>query len=251
MAGFNWLWTSAVCVLHVGRTVAQTTALPDWFNGYYIHLDGTTTDTSSVSCESTMSWASSGEYANCCQTTDTNVRCPMPTACVSSTVVFDDGSSYTCNPNESCATMTVYQTSPFGLPSSKQAFCWENWEAFTVYRELPTPTGSTSATATEGASLNAPTASNTGANAQDDNSGQPASQGWIAGAVVGPVAGVALGVFGLLFGYRKARQAKQMQAMTAPPYEPFGSQAMPMHTQHQYQQHPYVELDSSGIYQKP
>ncbi|GES62418.1 hypothetical protein ATEIFO6365_0005039500 [Aspergillus terreus] len=121
-SSFKWLWLGAVCALFVGGMTAQTITLPDWFNGYYIHLVGITTETSSASCEKTMPWASSGEYSNCRQTTDLNVRCPMLTACVNSTVMFDNGSSYTCVPNQSCATMTVYQTSPFGLPSSKQAF---------------------------------------------------------------------------------------------------------------------------------
>ncbi|OJD25316.1 hypothetical protein ACJ73_03310 [Blastomyces percursus] len=33
--------------------------------------------------------------------------------------------------------MTVYETSPGGSPSATNIFCWENWSAYTVYRNLP------------------------------------------------------------------------------------------------------------------
>lgn len=33
--------------------------------------------------------------------------------------------------------MTIYETSPGGSPSATNIFCWENWNAYTVYRKLP------------------------------------------------------------------------------------------------------------------
>ncbi|KAK2796594.1 hypothetical protein FQN51_009285 [Onygenales sp. PD_10] len=86
--------------------------------------------------------------------------------------------------------MTVYQTSPFGSPSATNIFCWSNWSAATVYRELPAP----AATETE-----PPTAT------EKPEPSEKTNNAWIAGAVVGPVAGLALVGFGWFF-YRRRNQ---------------------------------------------
>ncbi|EEQ86923.1 uncharacterized protein BDCG_02043 [Blastomyces dermatitidis ER-3] len=111
--------------------------LPSWFNGYYIYATNGSTAVESITCrDSHTSWITSGTYANCCATTLTT-RCPMPTKCEDASVSFDNGGGYTCPERQSCATMTVYETSPGGSPSATNIFCWENWSAYTVYRKLP------------------------------------------------------------------------------------------------------------------
>ncbi|OJD14095.1 hypothetical protein AJ78_05541 [Emergomyces pasteurianus Ep9510] len=111
--------------------------LPSWFNGYYIFPTNGSTAVESITCrDSRTSWVTSGTYANCCPTTLTT-RCPMPTKCEDGTVSYDNGGGYSCVNGESCATMTVYETSPGGSPSATNIFCWKNWSAYTVYRNLP------------------------------------------------------------------------------------------------------------------
>lgn len=164
--------------------------------------------------------------------------------------------------------MTVYETYPFGEPFVKNVFCWPDWEANTVYRELPTFPTATSATTTgrtasAGSTLQATASSTSTGTAESESepasasSDQPSNKGWIAGAVVGPVCGVALGLFGVWVGYRKVRKARAMQAEAAlaphiaqsqymrggyPPQEVYGQGVYA-------QQH--VELDSSSLHQKP
>ncbi|PGH06146.1 hypothetical protein GX51_02534 [Blastomyces parvus] len=122
-------------LLHESFSVAAE--LPHWFNGYYIFAANGSTAVESITCRnSRTSWITSGTYANCCPTTLTT-RCPMPTRCADGSVSFDNGGGYTCPERQSCATMTVYETSPFGSPSATNIFCWENWSAYTVYRNLP------------------------------------------------------------------------------------------------------------------
>ncbi|KLJ06472.1 hypothetical protein EMPG_10148 [Blastomyces silverae] len=115
----------------------ETEELPSWFNGYYIYETNGFTAVESITCrDSHTSWITSGTYANCCPTALTT-RCPMPTRCYDSSVSFDNGGGYTCPGRQSCATMTIFETSPSGSPSATNIFCWENWSADTVYRRLP------------------------------------------------------------------------------------------------------------------
>ncbi|KAK2791682.1 hypothetical protein FQN52_004598 [Onygenales sp. PD_12] len=107
--------------------------------------------------------------------------------------------------------MTVYQTSPFGSPSATNIFCWSNWSAATVYRELPAPAATeteppttkpqttTAETTTAETTSSAPTAT------EKPEPSEKTNNAWIAGAVVGPVAGLALVGFGWFF-YRRRNQ---------------------------------------------
>ncbi|KAK1142893.1 hypothetical protein N8T08_007327 [Aspergillus melleus] len=265
----HWSWASLVAALHITCIIAATTTHPPWFNGYYVHYAGGNTQTDTISCEKTSSFSTSGSYANCCATK--GEECPMPTTCLDHTVYMDNGAYYKCGTSSECATMTVYETYPFGEPFVKNVFCWPNWDANTVYRQLPTfPTATSATTATTsgrtasaGSTVLQATASSTSSSTadSDSDSSKPSNKGWIAGAVVGPVCGVALGLFGVWVGYRKVQKARAMQAEAAMASHAAQAQAQAQGMQSGWfpqeaygrgvyaQQH--VELDSSSVHQKP
>ncbi|KAK2793859.1 hypothetical protein FQN50_009966 [Emmonsiellopsis sp. PD_5] len=170
-----------------------------------------------------MSWVTSGQYANCCET-DATERCAMPTDCQGTSVTKDEGPGYICPEGQSCATMTVFQTSPFGSPSATNIFCWSNWSAATVYRELPTAAVTEPPRTKPQSTIAEPTAPTS------TQKPEPAekSNAWIAGAVVGPVAGLALAGFGWFF-YRRRNQNQ--------------SSALPQNDTYKYHQ----ELDNTPL----
>ncbi|KAI9042616.1 uncharacterized protein KD926_005222 [Aspergillus affinis] len=263
----HWSWTSLIAALHIACTIAATTTHPPWFNGYYVHYEGGNMQTDTISCEKTSSFSSSGSYANCCGTK--GEECPMPTTCRDHTVYMDNGAYYKCGTSSDCVTMTVYETYPFGEPFVKNVFCWPNWDAHTVYRQLPTfPTTASVATtsgltASAGSTVLEATASSTSSSNADSDSDSdsenPSNKGWIAGAVVGPVCGIALGLFGVWVGYRKVRKARAMQAEATMVFSAAQAQAQTVqdgwYPQEAYGRgvypQPHVELDSSIVHQKP
>lgn len=127
-----------------------------------------------------------------------------------------------------CRTMTIYQTSPFGSPTASNMFCAELWQAYTVYREFPASTTATTSsvptvTVTRGGSPLHPTtptstasttssAASATASAGSDGSKSDSSNAWIAGAVVGPVVGLAIiaGIIAWLVIRRRRKQNAQM-----------------------------------------
>ncbi|KKZ59947.1 hypothetical protein EMCG_05238 [[Emmonsia] crescens] len=126
---------SLFALLNENFSVAEE--LPGWFNGYYIFPTNGSTAVESITCGgSQTTWKTSGAYANCCPTRLTT-PCPFPTHCENATVTYDNGGGYLCPAGESCATMTIYETSPGGSPSATNIFCWKDWKANTIYRSLP------------------------------------------------------------------------------------------------------------------
>ncbi|KAJ5174273.1 uncharacterized protein N7482_000150 [Penicillium canariense] len=97
--------------------------------------------------------------------------------------------------------MTIFQTSPYGTPTATNIFCAEVWSAFSLYRELPVSTTSSSSSSSSTASTVSSTQSQTRTSSSipsqtsastTSTSESNSSKAWIAGAVVGPVAGVAV-----------------------------------------------------------
>ncbi|OAX79998.1 hypothetical protein ACJ72_05675 [Emergomyces africanus] len=183
--------------------------LPSWFNGYYIFATNGSTAVESITCrDSHTSWITSGTYANCCATTLTT-RCPMPTKCEDASVSYDNGGGYGCTGRASCATMTVYETSPGGSPSATNIFCWENWSAYTVYRRLPTE-------ATNSPTITPPPQTshrpNLPTNAPPKQPSPPpqeepeSNRGVIAGATVGAVVGISILALAFIFFRRKQKK---------------------------------------------
>jgi len=118
--------------------------------------------------------------------------------------------------------MTVYPSYPSATDSWLVKGCATNWKASTIYREIVTATSAPSSTgASQGASVptSTPTATGsstgTAAKAGSEPTSPPTqaassspSQAWIAGAVVGPLAAVAiLGALAFWLGKRKGKNS--------------------------------------------
>ncbi|KAL3460775.1 hypothetical protein BJX64DRAFT_300477 [Aspergillus heterothallicus] len=132
----------------------------------------------------------------------------------------------------SCVTFTIFETSPAGLPSASSVGCWQNWSAWTVYRERPSPATSSESSSTtttttsksvSGTSTGEPTPTEDPVEENNSNSGGSTDQGWIAGAVIGPVAGFAI-VFIAAFVYLRRKKHQYMHPGQLPQdtayYEP-------------------------------
>ncbi|KAI2794571.1 hypothetical protein POX_a01170 [Penicillium oxalicum] len=125
--------------------------------------------------------------------------------------------------------MTIFQTSPYGTPSATNIFCADAWSAFSVYRELPVPTTTSTSSSVDSTlsttqsdprtslpipSQTSPSASQTNTSASQTSTSSPSppeshsSKAWIAGVVVGVIAGLAI-IVGLFFFFR--RKQKKMQ----------------------------------------
>ncbi|KAH8679491.1 hypothetical protein BGZ61DRAFT_535878 [Ilyonectria robusta] len=193
----------------LARYVAAQTTIGDrekdlassQFIGYYIAPDSIQKMTASTS------WITSGTFAGDCNSDFDS--CVVATEFSNDTIYFGDGSSTSCG-TFSCVSMTIFQTSPDGLPSATNIKCRQGWRAYTVYRELETrkltvaslETSSTFAESTsnergiaEATSSETTSATSTGATASAEPTSEPKkskSKAWIAGAVVGSIAGLAV-----------------------------------------------------------
>ncbi|KAK0653136.1 hypothetical protein B0T16DRAFT_455448 [Cercophora newfieldiana] len=125
-----------------------------------------------------------------------------------------DGSIYRCSGTlPICYTMTTHQSYPYAAESWLKIGCIQpDFSAHTIYREIvPTPA---TVIASAGSSRTTPLTSRTGdseAGAQETGALQPTesstSQAWIAGAVIGPVAVIALAAFGAFWlGRRRGKR---------------------------------------------
>ncbi|KAJ5769159.1 hypothetical protein N7520_003718 [Penicillium odoratum] len=122
--------------------------------------------------------------------------------------------------------MTIYQTSPGGDPSATNIDCRPDWRAYTLYRELEflvTITGKesclemdryiTTISATSTTSIVSKTTTSVIPTTSTPTPSPPQNKGWIAGAVIGPIAVIAL-VFLAYWLWR--RQRKQSHESTPP-----------------------------------
>ncbi|KAJ5106623.1 hypothetical protein N7456_003298 [Penicillium angulare] len=165
-----------------------------------------------------LTWTTSGSYARGCSATG---PCAYATDCVGNSITYDNGETSSCN---ICRTMTIFQSEPYATPSASNLFCAEAWVAFTVFRELPaSKTSSESSSSTSSAISRTTTLSTAAATATPSSTDTPAttekphssSKAWIAGAVVGPVVGVApIAALGW-FLYRQKQ--KKLQLLESPP----------------------------------
>lgn len=116
--------------------------------------------------------------------------------------------------------MTIYESYPFATNSWSKIGCVQpDFSAYTVYREI-VPTSGTGTSATNAGSTG--TAKPTGGQLGGQGSGQitqedsGGSKAWIAGAVIGPLAAVAIAAFAAFwFGRRRGR--KQLGDNSNPP----------------------------------
>ncbi|RMJ23186.1 hypothetical protein PHISP_05954 [Aspergillus sp. HF37] len=137
--------------------------------------------------------------------------------------------------------MTIFQTG-IGSSSVLDMFCWENWDISTIFRQKPvtaTSTSDSSTTLTPGPSITTSLASaiatttgssdsrsgsrsgsSTGTGTASDpstTSNEPRvnGQAWIAGAVIGPVAGCAIiGALGFWLFRRRTEKGREATVST-------------------------------------
>lgn len=185
----------------VGQDAPMTTHGPD-FNGYQFHVEDGTTSPIPIYCGNNQYYSSSGDYVHCCLS---GYECLMATECNGATQVFEDGSEEACNDGWLCKTMTVFEEFPDVGPIHTDIFCDESdWDVHTVYRSIPTSSNIASAPSTAEtrpgpSSPSTPTPTTTETNnpsessdPKDSDSDSGPNAGLIAGAVVGPVVGLAL-----------------------------------------------------------
>ncbi|KAJ0427037.1 hypothetical protein BJY00DRAFT_7176 [Aspergillus carlsbadensis] len=181
-----------------GETPTPTGSLIGWFIG----------PSSTERLTAASPWVTVGDYAGECTTIDAD-QCVLPTRCQGNILTWDNGRTFNCGSAFSCVTFTIFETSPAGLPSASSVGCWQNWSAWTVYRERPSPVTSSESTSTTTTitttSTIEPTPTDDPEEKEDDNGSRSSDQSWIAGAVIGPVAGFAI-VFTAAFVYLRRKK---------------------------------------------
>ncbi|KAL5418952.1 hypothetical protein PMIN06_002849 [Paraphaeosphaeria minitans] len=191
-------------VIPADPTITPPAILPRQLDAAWIgwvQENGTWT---SQSCDAGNTWFQSGNYAQCCA--ETLTACPAPTACVRGSQIYPfSGTTITtaCTENYNNATYSVCNTvfifESFGDSNPKtDIICGDKSQVWSYYRSVP-------ASVTE-----SPVASG-----GSENKGASGSKAWIAGAVVGPIVGIALIaliVFLLMRRRKKNKQANVSQA---------------------------------------
>ncbi|KAM3505029.1 hypothetical protein MY11210_008129 [Beauveria gryllotalpidicola] len=191
----------------------KMTASPN-FEGWYIHPDGTT---EALTCPQ-GTFTTSGPYAVCC---DNKTKCPMPTACHDNKISYDNFAVGACQGSAVCQTMSIMSAPGAKSDVTSSIFCAQYWYALEAYRDTVPVTASsatkTSASASTGSTPTSNSASETttspstttrssGATSPASSSSGGPSKVWIAGAVVGPLVGLAL--LGFAFWFLRRRSAK-------------------------------------------
>ncbi|KAF1809688.1 hypothetical protein P152DRAFT_156799 [Eremomyces bilateralis CBS 781.70] len=208
----------------------------------------TRTEPSPVSpmfCPTGRTWSQMGTYGRCCTTTARN--CEMPTGCLSTSLLLGESdTTITCTSTDApvCIADLVYDDFSDATPVV-WAGCDMPRSAVTLYRTNPGASSSSTTrdTTTSDSSTSGQTTSSSSTSSRltptllpsdGDNGGdgtgvvkkKKGGNGWIAGAVIGPIAGLAL--IGALIFYllRKkkspppaaaAAAAAQQQPLNMPP----------------------------------
>ncbi|OJJ70104.1 hypothetical protein ASPBRDRAFT_56827 [Aspergillus brasiliensis CBS 101740] len=225
MASAAWRLLCPVILLSLPVCLSQTSTALDTsiqdsphFMGWYL---GTTTQ----ALTDAGTWSTSGQYAAGCTASAT---CSWATACSGNILYYNvDNKTLDCGAESmSCQTMTIYQSEPYATPSAYNLFCADFWSAYTIYRELPATTTSTTS-ATSDSKASATTAPITSVATQTSSATQtstasPSStstssssgkrQAWIAGPVIGAVVGVGAVAAAVIFFLRR-RIIQSPQAM--------------------------------------
>ncbi|KAI1073556.1 hypothetical protein F5B20DRAFT_501801 [Whalleya microplaca] len=164
------------------------------------------------------SWVTSGTFAGDCSYRQE--KCIFATGCYGNTMSYDSGSTAKCDDGSSCVTITIYATSPSGYPSASNIRCRAGWLQYTIYRQNPVittsigtatsdlPNSSPSSIITSSpslvSSLSVPTSTST--TTMNGPSPHGGNQAWIAGAVIGPVTGLALAILIIWLLIRRGHQ---------------------------------------------
>ncbi|OQE26163.1 hypothetical protein PENFLA_c007G07665 [Penicillium flavigenum] len=204
----------AILALQVSRALAVTTTIPPNIQGY--HWDSKDSTWSDVACYPGQTYVSSSSFARCCSHI-TSSGCVFPTNCAGNKVLFDDGGTAdgSCDKGSYCAFMTIYESATTD-PGVTDYFCWTNsnpWIASTVFRttDAVTATPRTSPTPSTATATTRTSVAPTPVSTEDTTQGSESSgsKAWIAGAVVGPVAGCAIIAALAFWCIRRSRAKKQ------------------------------------------
>ncbi|KAF2852545.1 hypothetical protein T440DRAFT_30098 [Plenodomus tracheiphilus IPT5] len=212
-------------------TITSPAVLPRQNNDRFIGWVESDNTWYSETCSSGLTWYQDGKYAQCCATTLQG--CPAPTACVQGTMIYPFPSlsttiSIACTENYNdtrfsiCNTAFIFENTGDSSPNT-DIVCGHSSVNWSYYRSIP-------ASATEvvvssnafsipqvvSTAINAPTrtarpSSSTGSSSSSDKS---ESKAWIAGAVIGPIVGLALVGLGIFF---LLRRRKNKKAAAPPP----------------------------------
>ncbi|ATY65982.1 hypothetical protein A9K55_001822 [Cordyceps militaris] len=245
---------------------AQITDSPK-FEGWYIHPDGTT---EALTCPQ-GTFTVSGKFAACCGQS----KCAIATTCKDNKLTYDNFAIGSCPGSAVCQTMSV-MAAPGATDVTSSIFCAQYWYAIEAYRDTvpvttasatttssssstsastgSTPTSNTASSTTDPSSSTAPlgtTAPTRPAASPDPSTGGSASKAWIAGAVVGALAGLALLAFAIWFLRRRAQKKRLAAAANAP--QEIGGYERPADGNWQNKQyfgasHPKSESTSAGYY---
>ena len=211
----------------------------------------------------------SGNYAACCD----KAKCPIPTACNNNKMSYDNFAVNACGESASCQTMSIRSAPGDTGDVTTSLLCAQYWYALEVYRDTvpvttvsPTKTStsasagstptSTSASMTTSPSATTGAASSSGASsspssAADGSSGGSTSKAWIAGAVVGPLAGLALIGVGLWL-FRRNSQKKKRNEPNVPEIGGYERSGDEWHNKQYYgDSHPKHESTTAGYYAPP
>ncbi|KAK4150696.1 hypothetical protein C8A00DRAFT_36714 [Chaetomidium leptoderma] len=223
--GFTW-YLGLLLQCLIGSVLAQTAATdgPGNFQGLYPNPTGTV---ERVTCDASSIFAYSSTFAGCCRI---GLNCNFPTACANGKPTNRKGGAWSCGEDRDCYTMTVYGNYQSATESWVVHNCAQSWSASTIYRTLP-PSMMTATTSGGGGDSSITTSSSSTAAADSSGitpGGGPAestkvggedppveeepesrpSQAWIAGVVIGCLAGgAALGGLGVWLA-RRRRQEK-------------------------------------------
>ncbi|KAF2679926.1 hypothetical protein K458DRAFT_112727 [Lentithecium fluviatile CBS 122367] len=205
-------WAMLAHAAPADPTITAPAVLPRQLDSFfigYLEINGTWY---SQDCDVGLTWYQDGDYGQCCPETVTS--CPAPTACVQGSQIYPLESTTTTiacteNYNNTAATIcnTAFIYASFGDPNPKtDIVCGDESVNWSYYRKVPS-------TATEIKSASSTTAPSPGLIITTTPSPTaPAekskSKAWIAGAVVGPVVGIAL-IAGLAFFLIRRRKNKK------------------------------------------
>ncbi|KAF3005332.1 hypothetical protein E8E14_003074 [Neopestalotiopsis sp. 37M] len=164
---------------------------------------------SSLHCYSGATFASSSGTAGCC-----GAPCSIPTAC-SGTTLFYSGTERYYTSGDTCFTPTIFESYPAETPSAKFFGCANGWDVTTLYRTSPVVAQTTSFTSSIPSSTTVQSTTSTSSPSASSSPGDsaPSSKAWIAGAVIGSIAILAvIGFSAFWFGWRKANRKKSLQS---------------------------------------
>ncbi|KAL2819257.1 hypothetical protein BDW59DRAFT_165119 [Aspergillus cavernicola] len=201
--------------------------------GYY--ASGTAVGT--IVCGSDYEFLVSSTYGVCCPTNSAG-NCGFRQSCQASMMVYEDGSTFTCENNNACVETTIFQRQPSAGWSATMAWCIDEDNPTTIYRsfvgtqltlvpagstaittssdpettdtttsdEIPTVTrsDSTMSTTTTTSITGSSEPQQTGGSEPDSDDGP--NVGAIAGGVVGGVAGLVLIILAAWFVMRRQKQ---------------------------------------------